>query len=37
MSISNWTSATHTYEILKLKNMDVDGCYVYVYFLMINY
>jgi hypothetical protein len=33
---SNWARATHTCEILKLENMDEDGCYVQLYFSMIN-
>jgi hypothetical protein len=33
---SDWARATHTYEILKLDNMDEDGCYVQLYFSMIN-
>jgi hypothetical protein len=28
---------TRTYEILKIENIDEDGCYVQFYFSMINY
>jgi hypothetical protein len=34
---STWARATHTCEILKLENMDEYGCYVQIYFSMINY
>jgi hypothetical protein len=34
---STWARATHTCKILKLKNMDEYGCYVQIYFSMINY
>jgi hypothetical protein len=32
LSTSNWVHATHTYEILKLENMNGDGCYMQLYF-----
>jgi hypothetical protein len=33
---SNWVRVTHTCKILKLENMDDDGCYAQLYFSMIN-
>jgi hypothetical protein len=32
LSTSNWVHATHTYKILKLENMNGDGCYMQLYF-----
>jgi hypothetical protein len=30
---SNRAHVTHTYETLKLQNMDEEGCYVQLYFI----
>jgi hypothetical protein len=32
ITTSNWARVTRTCEILKLENMDEDGCYVELYF-----